>query len=613
MAKPIVIKMYQLRFWAILIILPALTCKLQAQNVSFTGEAPNAVHSGEQFQLTYTLNENVDDFTPPDFGSFQFLGGPSTGSSTSVQILNGHTSSSSSYTFTYYLQAPAAGKYTLPPATATYKKSKIQSNSIEIEVVGNSQAAANAALNNANQNPKESQEVSGNGDVFLRLEIDKKTAYVGEALTAEVKLYTKVQISGLGTQNYKGPDFVNFYKQEIPIQQISFQRGKVGNDIYDVATLSKAIIFPQRGGEITIQPFDLVVEVQKQVRRRSQSIFDDFFGSPYQRSQLSVKSQAVKIVVKPLPSNQPTDFKGAVGKFSINATANPTNIRTNDAVTFKITLSGKGNIKLLEGLKADFPPTFEVYEPIIKTNIENTGLSGSKVFEYTAIPRHAGRFSIPPFTISYFDVNEKSYKTISTQNFEINVDKGANDSNTFVVNNLSKEDIALIGSDIRYIETKSDFKRKAGFFFGSFLFYLVFIAALLVFILTLIIRNEQIKRSADIVRMRNRKAGRVAGQRLKKAHQLMKSHNKEAFYEEIGRTLWGYLSDKLGIPVAELSKERIALELSHSGIDTVLTEQFFDLSELSEFARFAPGGIESNMSDIFEKAENLISKLDQNL
>jgi len=594
-----------------LIAIPGL---LHAQEISFTAEAPNALHAGEQFQLTYTVNQNVDEFTPPDFGNFQLLGGPSTGSSTSVQIVNGHTSSSSAYTFTYYLQAPAAaGKYSLAPATALYKKNKVQSNGVSIEVVGNSQAASNAAPNNAQQNPQESKEVSGQGDIFLRLEVDKKTTFIGEAITASVRLFTKVNISGIDQQQYKGPDFVNFYKQDVAIPQATFEREKVGNDIYSVAMLSKAIIFPQKSGEIRIQPFDLVAIVQKQVRRRSQNIFDDFFGTAYEQSRVGLKSLPVTITVKQLPANQPVDFKGAVGKFSISATANPLNIKTNDAVTFKISLTGKGNIKLLEGIKTDFPPTFEVYEPVIKTNIDNSGLSGNKVFEYTAIPRHAGRFDIPPFSLTYFDVNDRIYKSITTQSFEINVGKGANDSGTFVVNNLSKEDVALIGSDIRYIETKSVFSKKSKFFFGTSWFYGIFLLSSFLFILTLIVRNEQIKRSADIVKMRNRKAGKVVTRRLKKARLLMKTGVKEEFYDELGKALWGYLSDKLSIPMAELSKESIIQKFKNSGIDESLTEQFFVLSELSEYARFAPGGMESNMQDIFEKAEKLISKLDQKL
>jgi hypothetical protein len=600
-------------FKAMLFILFAASNLVHAQNISFTAEAPGAVRAGEQFQLVYTLNENVDEFTPPDFGSFKYLGGPATGSSTSIEIVNGRTSRTSTYTFTYYLQAPGAGKYTLAPATATYKKNKVQSNTLEIEVVGASQNATTGTPNNSQPNSQEASEVSSGQDIFVRLETDKKSAFVGEAISASIKIYSKLSITGID-QQFKGPDFVGFYRQDIAIpNNITGQKERVGNDIYVAYTLQKVILFPQRSGEIKIEPFDLVVEVQKQVRRQSQSIFDDFFGTSYQRSRINLKSQLVKLAIRQLPVNQPQDFNGAVGNFSINASANPKNIKTNDAVTFKVTISGKGNVKLIEGIKPDFPPAFEVYEPVVKTNIDNSGQSGTKVFEYTAIPRHAGKFTVSPFSLTFFDINEKTYKTISTQSFDINVEKGENDSTTVMVGNLTKEDVKLLGSDIRYIETKTKLHKKSEYIFGSLWFLLINLSAFLVFILILIIRNEQIRQNADAVRMRNRKAGKVAAKRLKKARYLLKTGEKDEFYEELGKALWGYLSDKLSIPLAELSKERIIQEFKKVEIDESITEQFFVLSELCEFARYAPGETHSDMPDVFNKAERLISKLDQNL
>jgi hypothetical protein len=596
-----------------LFILVLLTNLICAQDISFTAEAPKVIRSGEQFQLVYTLNESVDDFAPPNFGEFQYLGGPMTSSSTSIQIINGRTARSSNYTFIYYLQAPAIGKYTLAPATATFKKKNVQSNSIEIEVIGTSQNSSTGSAANSQQSDQVHVEAPGGEDIFVRLEVDKRSAYVGEGITAWVKLYTKVSISGVD-QQFKGPDFVSFYKQDIELPPLTnLEREKVGNDIYNTGILKKVILFPQKSGDVVVEPFDLLVEVQKQVRRQPQSIFDDFFGSSYQRSRINLKSLTVRFNIKQLPVNQSQGFTGAVGIFSLSASTNAVSVKTNDAITFKITVSGRGNIKLIESVKTDFPPAFDVFEPMIKTNIDKNALSGTKVFEYTAIPRHAGKYTVAPFSLVYFDLTDKTYKTLSTQSFDINVEKGENDSSSIVVSNLSKEDVKLLGSDIRYIATKTRLHKKDKFIFGSKGFFSLFVVSFLIFILVLIIRKEQIKRSADMVKLRNRTAGKTASKRLKIASQIIKHGKKDEFYEELGKILWGYLSDKLNITIAELSKERALEEFKKFQIEDSLSEQFFSLAELCEYARFAPGGKETEMPDIFNKAEKLINKIDHNL
>ncbi|MBA7568172.1 hypothetical protein ES708_09893 [subsurface metagenome] len=585
-----------------------------AQDISFTAKAPKVLHAEEQFQLVYSVNKKIDEFTPPNFGEFRYLGGPSTGSSTSISNVNGKMTKTSSYTFTYYLQAPSSsGKYTLAPATATFKKNEIESNPLEIDVVATGQSSSQQ-LNSGSKAVTNSAESSGGDELFVRLVTDKKTAYIGEQITAWVKLYNKLNFSGYD-QRFKGPDFVGFYQQEVELPSRSFERERVGNDIYDVGVLKKIILYPQKSGEIIVEPFELIVEVQKQTRRQSQNIFDEFFGPQYVRSRINLKSKPVKFTIRQLPLNQPDDFTGAVGKFKIQASANESRVTTNDAISFKVVVSGKGNLKLLENVKTNFPPTFDIFEPIRKVQIDNSseGKTGKVSFEYTAIPRHAGNFEIPAFSLSYFDPSLKAYQNIKSQDFSIIVDKGDDDSTTVVASNLSKEDIELLGSDIRYILTKTNLQKRGYFIFGTKWFYGVYIFTLALLIFVLIIRKEQIKRTANIVKYRNRKAGKVAGRRLKKARKLLKNNNKEEFYEEIGRALWGYLSDKLNIQLSELSKEKTGEELKNKKIDEGQVTNFFSLVDACEYARFAPGSMDTDLQEFYSKASKIISELDQNL
>jgi hypothetical protein len=588
------------------------TNRAGAQNISFTANAPRVVRAGEQIQLEYDLNQEVDEFTPPEFGQFRYLGGPSTGTSTSIQMINGKTTRTSSYTFSYYIQAPNnGGKYTLAPATAVYKGNKVQSNSLEIEVVGSTGSSSQTSGSGSQQSAQDEQVENTGDDIFIRLEVDKKTAYVGEQINGWVKIYTKANISDI--QPPKGPNFTGFYAQDVEIPPIrSLNPEKVGNDIYYTGIMRRVILYPQKNGELVIEPFDVLVEIQRQVRRQARSVFDDFFGSSYERSRVNLQSKAVRFNIKPLPGNQPSGFGGAVGKFDLVASTSASNVKTNDAITFKVKITGKGNIKLLESLNTNFPADFDVFEPIIKTNIDAGafGATGVKTFEYTVIPRHAGNFLITPFTLTYFDPALGTYKTLNTQSFNINVAKGENDSNTVVVSNLSKEDVKLLGTDIRYIETSTKFVRKGHYIFGSQWFFLIYIIFFVLFIVILLVRRERIKSSNNLARSRNRKASRLAYKRLKKARLYLKTNQKQSFYEEMGKALWGYLSDKLNLPISELSKERAIHIFREYDVESELMDKFFSLTELCEYARFAPGGKDTEMPDVMEQAEKILNKID---
>jgi len=598
-----------------LLVFGIFTIQLKAANeISFQANAPKVVRAGEQFQLEYVLTESVDDFTPPDFGEFRYLGGPSTGSSTSVNFINGKTTRSSQYTFTYYIQAPAsAGTYTLAPATASYRRNTIESNTIKIEVVG-----ATAQTNPSSGNPSGaagSGSQSGGDDVFVRLEFNKTTAYVGEQLTAQIKIYTQSSLSGIDPQ-WKEPVFSGFYRQDVEIPPLtSLEPEKVGDDMYYTGVLRKVILYPQKNGEIRIDPFDLLVEVQTQQRRRSQSLLDDFFGPQFQRRRINLKSKPVTLKINPLPGNQPDDFGGAVGQFRMTSSVNMNQAHTNDAITFKVTLSGTGNIKLIDKLTTSFPPAFDVFDPVKKVNLEaaNEGRSGSVTFEYTAIPRHAGDFEVPPFSFSYFDIQSQSYKTLQSQSFSIQVAKSAGDTTTVVSSNLSKEDVELLGSDIRFIKSTTRLHRADYYIFGQPYFYAVYLLSLLLLLALVLIRREHIRRSADKVKLRNRKAAKTAQKRLKLAQKYLKANQKQEFMNELERALWMYLADKLNIPLSELSKDTVHSVLVGKGIPEESRTNFINLIDTCQYSRYAPGGMEGAMEDLYRKAQDVFIKIDQSL
>ncbi len=595
----------------------------RAQDVSFTASAPNVVREGEQFNLTYSLDQQPDNVQLPDMNNFQVLGGPSTSSSTSVQIINGKMTRSSSVSYTYMLTANSKGKYTIPPATATVKGKTYQSNSISIEVLpGNAPSSAGSASSgNAGSSQQQgesaaSSQVNANGkNVFVRLLVSKKEAYVGQEIIAWVKLYTRVPIADFD-RSFSGPEFTGFYKQDIDLPPLrSLERENVDGQIYNAGTLMKVILFPQRSGDITIKPFDLDVLVQQSVQPQSRSIFDDFF-SQTRNVKVTLTGNSVKFHIKPLPSGQPASFNGAVGKFNIDASLSNATVKTNQAVTLKVNVTGSGNLKLLDNPTTDIPPDIESYDPTTTSNIKNTseGETGEKTFEYTLIPRYAGNFNIPPVKLTYFDPDTKSYHTVSTRGFNITVEKGEEDTSGVVVSGLSKEEVKLLGSDIHYIKTGGlKLKHQGIFLFGTLIFNLTFIVVFMLFLLIIILRREAIRRNADIIRVKNRKASKYARKRLKLASKLLHQQKQSEFYEEVSKALWGYLSDKLSIPVAKLSRESSQIELAKRKIDEALINEFFDLIDTCEFARFAPSSEATDMNKIYNNAAKIIGKLQQKI
>jgi len=588
---------------------------LTAQNIQFTASAPKSVEVGEQFELIYTLSDQPSGFRPPEFKNMNLLGGPSTSSSSNVQIINGKVTQNSAYSYTYYLSANKMGTINLDPALATVNGKSYSSNTITIEVLksGSPKSNSNANANNNSENNQASADL-GSGDIFARILIDRNSVYQGEGFIATIKLYSKLGISNLG-----GPENLNldnFFRQDIEIGQIRSERENIKGQAYLTAVIQKFVLFPQKSGEIVIDPFSMKVQVQVPVRNRRPSVFDDFFGPQVQEVEKKIYSLPVKIYVKSLPANGPNSFKEAVGDFTFKTTLDKQNVKTNDAINLKLSISGNGNIKMIGPLEIKFPTDFETYDPKISvnTNVTNAGVSGSKTFEYLVIPRHSGNFKIPSIEFSYFDLKSKQYKTLSSGELEINVEKSENEGTTNVISGVGKEDVKFLGKDIQFIMTRVPvFTRTGEFLFGSLGFCLYFIISFLLFIILVLLWRKRIRENANLVMVRNKRANKIARMRLKDAHLYMTENKKENFYEYILKALWGYMSDKLSIPVAELSREKVLEETSNKKIESDIIKKFLEILDTCEYARYAPIQDNTQMDSVYKDAITVISQIEQKM
>ena len=596
-------------FFLILIFL--IPTWLQAQDTQFTASAPKVVSVGEQFRLTYSLNKKADQFLQPDLTDFQVLMGPSTSYNQSTSIINGKLTRSVAYTYTYILQATKEGAFQIPSATAKVGKKSFQSKELTIEVVKGNQGGATQP---ATAQGSSGQSGIGSEDLFARVLVDKREVFQGDHITATIKIYSKVNLSGF--EDVKFPSFDGFLKEDIEIPPLrSLERENINGQVYGTGIISKVILYPQKSGELVIDPVEIECLIQQRTSQQSRGFFDDFFDS-YQTLRKPIKSSEVKIRVKPLPAGAPAGFKGAVGNFKLSASIDKEEANVNEAVTLKIVVSGNGNLKLVSPPDVDYPLDFETYDPKSSSNLKTSlaGTSGSRTFEYLMIPRFAGDFRIAPVDFHYFDPSSGKYKTLRSSNFQIKVNKGQGDELTTVISSPSKEDIRFIGKDIRFIHTGAIKLTMVGkTIWGSLWYFGVFILSFLIFIVIYLFRRKKIKERANIELLKNRKANKFARKRLKFASAQMKSSNQEKFYEAVLKTLWGYLSDKLGIPVSTLSRENVSVKLKDRGTQKDIIDAFFDLLDRCEYAQYAPSAVSGGMEDVFEQAVKMITKMEQEI
>ena len=602
-----------------IVLLVGIALSAYADDVVFRAQAPKQVVVGRPFQITYTVNQRSRDLRAPEFTDFDVLSGPYTSTSSSTSFVNGKRTSSFEQTYTYMLMAQRAGTFTISPATVKVDGENVQSNGVRIEVLPEDQqpqqqSNQSARGNQSSQGAQSAQTSSEN--IFVRTIASKTKVHEQEALMITYKLYfANVDVAQL-TNNTKLPEFTGFLKQDLEQGEIQTELEHYNGRNYQTAVLYRTILYPQHSGDISIDPakFEAVLRVQTQ--QRSRSIFDDFFGS-YTNVTKMLTAPGVTIHVAALPGGKPAGFSGGVGRFTLTPSISQTELQANDAVTIKLDISGSGNMKLIKTPAIDWPEGFEPYDPKVTNDFKTTtaGVSGTKSIEYLAIPRSAGEYTIPAVKFSYFDIDEKTYKTLSTPEYTILVKRGAGSANDkgeegVVVNYTQKEDIKQLGSDIRYIDTKapqlSNRRSRIIRYNHIWLFYVV---PLIIAIVLLIVLRKQIKEAADINRMRYKRANKVAQKRLKAAAAALKANDKNTFYAAIESAAWTYLSDRLSIPTAELNKDNIAAILAQKGVAESLIAEVKNVLSTAEFARYAPT-TDHAMDDLYTATTNLINNLE---
>lgn len=575
--------------------------------VTFTMEAPKIVELGEQFRLAFTLNAKGQNLKLPELSDFDVLMGPSTSQSSSYQIINGVSSQSVSFSYLYVLRAKKEGRFNLTPASVTVDGSTYTSNPLTIEVVKGSAKPSGGGVDAPSSTPGSVPK----SDLFVKLNVDRNKLYKGDHITATIKIYSKVNLNGF--EDISLPNFEGFWSQEVALpQQISLQRESYNGEIYNVGTLKNTLLFPQQTGTITIGKVKIDCIVQQRVSR-PKSFFDDFFDN-FANVRATVTSDPVTVVVNPLPPG-PADFSGAVGRFDLRSSITSTSVKENDAITLRLDVTGNGNIKLINAPKLVLPADFEVYDPKTQSNFTATsdGLSGNISFEYLFLPRFAGDYTIPPVNFVYFDPSTGKYATRASQEFKIHVDKGDGSQTANVRSTFSQEDVKYLGKDIRFIKNNIELKPKGVIFVGSFMFYLIYLVGILALLSLYLFYKQRIRENANVARLKNKKASKVALRRLKEANGHLNDGATEKFYEAVTRAFWGYLSDKMTIPVAELNKDRAAAELLKHKVSQSLIERFIRILDTCEFARFAPGGDNKQMQDVYNEATDVMSQMEKEI
>jgi tetratricopeptide (TPR) repeat protein len=603
-----------------LLILIVSSVAVSAQS-TFKVVAPNVVSVDEQFNVTFTLSdsEKPSDFEWEASEDFQLVWGPQTGSSTSIQMINGKTTRSSQYTYTYILLPKKTGKFTLPAATVTVKKQKMTSNTVTIEVVSGGSRQSSPSASSGGQSQSATAGISDD-DIFLKFSLNRTNVVVGEPIIATLKLYQRVNIAGF--EDAKFPSFNGFWNQEIEAPtNIEFQRESLDDKIYHTALLRKYILIPQQSGTLTIEPAELVCLMNVRVSAgRTGSVFDGFFDD-YRTIRKRVTSEAYKVNVSALPGGAPATFGGGVGNFTVTSKISKDSLKAHEAASLIVTVKGKGNVSLLEAPKVSFPPDFEVYDMKTKDNLDagSGGTSGSRTFEYPFIPRSHGDFTLDPIKYTYYDVSARKYVTLETEPLELSVAKTADSelsasSSAPSVPSVNRKGVSNLNQDIRFINIKSsDLQAKGSFFVGSGLFNLLAAAIIILAAALWLALRKLAARRQDVVGAKTRRATKMAQKRLKSAEDYLKKNLYGAFYEELHKALLGYISDKLNISVADLSKEKISETLSALNVNSGLVESYLGLLDACEFARYSPSQGYEAMAKHFEDAVNVISSMDSNI
>ena len=584
-----------------------------AQSQTLTANAPSHVAVGEQFRLSYTLNtQDVTDFRMGDVpDAFEVLMGPSRSSQSSFQIINGHTTQSSSITFTYIVVAVKNGTFTIPAAHATAAGKDVSSNALKINVSGQTQSGQGGGSHRQQQmqsQPRAAGTPISGSDLFIKVSANKKRVYEQEPILLTYKVYTLVDLTQL---EGKMPELNGFHTQEVPLpQQKSFKIENVNGRPYRTVTWSQYVMFPQITGKLKIPgiTFNGIVIQQN----RNIDPFEAFFngGSSYVEVKKQIQAPGIEIQVDPLPQ-RPANFSGGVGHFSISAHLDNSEVKANEAVKLRVVVSGVGNLKLIKQPIVEFPKDFDRYDAKVtdKSKLTANGVEGSMVYDFLAVPRHQGKFEIPPVEFTYYDTTAGGYKTVKTESFTLDVQKGTGGNST-VSDYTGQEDLKLLNKDIRYIKIGNTKQHGTDdFFFGSTGYWVSLVVLALIFISLFVIFRQRAIAGADIVGKRAGRANKVATKRLKKAARLMKDNRPNEFYDEVLRALWGFVGDKLNMPVERLSRENISQQLEARNVGNDVISQFIGALDECEYARYAPGDATGNMNKVYDTAISAITQI----
>lgn len=597
-------------FSSIVAALAALSLWAQA---TIRVEVHNIVEAGERFNVVFVVE---GEHAPSDFfweagNDFTVVWGPQKGTSTSIQMVNGKTTRSSQTSYTYILQAKSTGSFTLQPAVAKVRGEELRSKPTTIQVVdersGNGQSAAQQAAGTARDET----------DIFMRLSLSRSSVVVGEPVTATLKIYQRANLAGF--ENARFPAFKGFWSQEVDSpSNIEFQREQVDGKMYNSAVLRRWILIPQKSGDQTIEAAEIVCLVNVQRRRSgSGSVFDSFFGNDYVTTRQRVSTKPATLHVSALPAGAPASFGGGVGEFQLSARLSKDSLKAHDAASLLVTVSGKGNIALLEAPKLNFPPDFEVYDVKTSVHTDKSGTSGSKTFEYPFIPRSPGDFTVGPVQYAYYDVRQRRYETAVSEALPLSVARpaqgaapSAGDGGTLVA---ERQGVKNLGDDIRFIRSKTSLGARKAFFVGKGAYWAAVLLILSAGVLCWAGFRRAAARRADVAGSRKRRATRQALKRLSSAREFMQKQLYTAFYEELHRSLLGFVGDKLGLDMAEQSKDNIAAGLMARGVETADAEAFTGLLAACEEARYAPDAGHEAMHGHYEKAVSLITAIDASM
>lgn len=602
------------KFSFLLLALFISVINIYADDISFVISAPQNTVKGAQIQVKYILRggNGSDIDIPNDIKGFNLRFGPSVSQMFSSSNINGKVTSESNTTYTYVLQAESEGTFTLPAASIKVNGRNYKSNTAQIKVLppdknaqptqpGHQQEATSVASTNANIDAK---------DAFVRAVFSKTKVAEQEAVVVTFRFYTVLNVRDVGKIEF--PEFEGFMTEEFTLtanRQMGMENYNGRN--YYVADVKKTLLFPQRSGKLTIPAGKMEIVFAVPSGQKIQT----FFGPQEVMTEVkkTLRTTPVTVDVSSLPTEgKPLNFSGGVGTFTFKPSITNEHVKANEAITIKLDISGTGNMKLIKNPEIKFPTEFETYDPKVTNNFNVTekGLSGTKTIEYLVIPRYPGNFTLPSIDFSYYDVQSNSYKTVSSPSYKIVVDKDPNAGSASATSYMNQREVQA-EQDIRYLKSGDySFRNSASFFFGSTAYYLWYIIPFILFVAMVILYRKQIKENANVALMKTKKANKAALKRLKKAKQYLAAKDNDKFYEEILRASWGYLSDKLTIPVANLNRENIEYELNRYGVQQELISQFISILDTSEFAHYSPSQSLGAMDEVYNNTIDAISKME---